>query len=94
MKTDEQKASYLTKLFTETYIKDIIARNKIEKTQELEDLINILASSTGSLTNPTRVLQTFASVLHSKISIKTIINHFDCLKDAFIISEVSRYDGQ
>ena len=92
MKTDEQKSSYLTNLFAETYLKDIISRNKIEKTQELEDLINILASSTGSLTNPTRVLQTFESVLHSKISINTLINYFDYLKDAFIISEVNRYD--
>ena len=92
MKTDEQKSSYLTNLFAETYLKDIIARNKIEKTQELENLIDVLASSTGSLTNPTRVLQTFESVLHSKISINTLINYFDCLKDAFIISEVNRYD--
>ena len=51
MKTDEQKATYLTNLFAETYLKDIIAHNKIEKTQELEDLINILASGIGSLTN-------------------------------------------
>ena len=92
MKTDEQKTAYLTNLFAETYLKDIIVRNKIEKTQELEDLINILASSTGSLTNPTRVLQTFKSVLHSKISINTLINYFDYLKEAFIISEVNRYD--
>ncbi|MBQ7158679.1 MAG: ATP-binding protein [Treponema sp.] len=92
MKTDEQKASYLTHLFSETYLKDIIARNNIEKTQELEDVINILASSTGSLTNPTRVLQTFKSVLHSPISINTLINYFEYLKDAFIISEVNRYD--
>lgn len=92
MKTDEQKSAYLTNLFSETYLKDIIARNKIEKTQELENLIDVLASSTGSLTNPTRILQTFKSVLHSKISINTIINYFDYLKDAFIISEVNRYD--
>lgn len=92
MKTDEQKSSYLTNLFSEVYIKDIIGRNKVEKTQELEDLINILASSAGSLTNPTRVLQTFETVLHSKLSINTLISYFDYLKDAFIISEVNRYD--
>lgn len=92
MRTDEQKSSYLTNLFAETYLKDIIARNKIEKTQELEDLINILASSTGSLTNPTRVLQTFKSVIHSRLSINTLINYFEYLKDSFIISEVNRYD--
>ena len=92
MKTDEQKSSYLTNLFSEVYIKDIIGRNKVEKTQELEDLINILASSAGSLTNPTRGLQTFETVLHSKLSINTLISYFDYLKDAFIISEVNRYD--
>ena len=92
MKTDEQKASYLTNLFTETYLKDIISRNKIEKTQELDDLINILASSTGSLTNPTRILQTFETMLLSKISINTILKYFEILKDAFIINEVNRFD--
>lgn len=92
MKTDEQKASYLINLFAETYLKDIISRNKIEKTQELDNLINILASSTGSLTNPTRILQTFETVLHSKISINTILKYFEYLKDSFIINEVNRFD--
>ena len=55
-------------------------------------MLDVLASSIGSLTNPTRVLQTFESVLHSKISINTLINYFDYLKDAFIISEADRYD--
>ena len=92
MKTDEQKSRYLANLFAETYLKDIIARNKIEKTAELESLIDVLASATGSLTNPTRILQTFGSVLHSKISINTLIKFFDYLKDSFIISEVNRFD--
>jgi len=92
MKTDEQKSSYLINLFTETYIKDIIARNKIEKTQELENLIDILASSTGSYTNPTRILKTFQTVLHSKLSINTLINFFDYLEDSFIINAAKRYD--
>ena len=92
MKTEGQKSKYLSNLFAETYLKDIIARNKIEKNQELEDLINILASSTGSMTNPTRIVQTFNSVLHSKISINTVINYIDFLKDAFLINEVNRFD--
>lgn len=92
MKTDEQKATYLTNLFAETYLKDIIAHNKIEKTQELEDLINILASGTGSLTNSSRIAQTFVSVLHSKISINTVIKFLDYLKDSFLITELKRYD--
>ena len=92
MKTDEQKAAYLTNLFAETYLKDIIAHNKIEKTQELEDLINILASGTGSLTNSSRIAQTFVSVLHSKISINTVIKFLDYLKGSFLITELKRYD--
>ena len=92
MKTEEQKSKYLLNLFAETYLKDIIARNKIEKTQELEDLINILASSTGSMTNPTRIVQIFESVLHSKISTNTVIKFIDYLKDAFLINEVNRFD--
>ena len=92
MKTDEQKANYLINLFTETYIKDIIDKNHIVKTQELNDLINILASSTGSLTNPNKIKQTFESVSHSKLSLNTVLNYFDYLKDSFILSEVNRYD--
>ena len=52
MNSDEQRVEYLTRLFEETYIKDIIERNHIEKKQELNDLINVLASGIGSLTNP------------------------------------------
>lgn len=92
MKTDEQKANYLINLFKETYIKDIIDKNHIVKTQELDDLINILASSTGSLTNPNKIKQTFESVSHSKLSINTVLNYFEYLKDSFILSEVNRYD--
>lgn len=61
MRTDEQKSRYLERLFAETYLKDIVARNKVEKTQELEDLIDILASSIGSLTNPPKIKATLKS---------------------------------
>ncbi|HAW12407.1 MAG TPA: ATPase, partial [Erysipelotrichaceae bacterium] len=56
----------------ETYLKDIVERNQIEKTQELEDLINILASAIGSLTNPPKIEATFRSTIQSKISLNTI----------------------
>ena len=72
MKTEEQKVSYLTSLFEETYLKDIIERHHIEKTQELEDLVNILASVIGSLTNVPKIESTFRSVLQSRISGNTI----------------------
>lgn len=92
MKTEEQKTEYLTRLFEETYIKDIIERNHIEKIQELNDLINILASAIGSLTNPSKVEATFKSVIQSDISLNTIRQYIEYLKDAFIINEVNRYD--
>lgn len=92
MKTEEQKIGYLTKLFEETYIKDIVERNKIEKIQELNDLINVMASSIGSLTNPSKIEATFKSVIQSDISLNTIRQYIEYLKDAFIITEANRYD--
>ncbi|KFI93886.1 ATPase (AAA superfamily)-like protein [Bifidobacterium saguini DSM 23967] len=92
MHTDEQKSRYLENLFTETYLKDIVARNKLRKSQELDDLTNVLASSIGALTNPNRIKATFDSVLHSKISTRTIVQYIDYLEDAFVIEEARRYD--
>ncbi len=92
MKTEEQKIHYLSRLFEETYIKDIIERNRIEKVQELNDLINILASATGSLTNPSKIEATFKSVIQSDISLNTIRQYMEYLKDAFIVNEAYRYD--
>ena len=92
MKTEEQKIQYLTTLFAEVYLKDIIDRNKIEKTQELEDLINVLASSIGSFTNPLKIETTFHSVLKSSLSDSTIKQYIEYLEDAYIISAANRYD--
>ena len=92
MKTEEQKISYLSKLFEETYIKDIVERNRIEKIQEINDLINVLASSVGVLTNPSKIETTFKSVIRSNISLNTIRQYIEYLKDAFIINEANRYD--
>ncbi len=92
MKSEEQKVNYLSRLFEETYIKDIIERNHIEKIQELNDLINILASATGSLTNPSKIEATFKSVIQSDISLNTIRQYLEYLKDAFIVNEANRYD--
>ena len=92
MKTDEQKVSYLTRLFEETYLKDIIERHHIEKTQELEDLVNILASAIGSLTNVPKIEATFKSNIQSKISANTIRQYIEYLEDAFLIHRANRYD--
>jgi hypothetical protein len=92
MTTDEQRMEYLTRLFEETYIKDIIERNHIEKVQEINDLINVLASCIGSLTNASKIEATFKTVYGSEISLNTIRAYIEHLKDAFIISETNRYD--
>lgn len=92
MTTDEQKMKYLTDLFKESYIKDIIEHNKIKNTSELEDLLNMLASSVGSLVNPRKLENTFKSEKGSNITDKTIKNYIDYIKDAFIIDTAIRYD--
>lgn len=92
MKTEEQKVQYLTNLFKETYLKDIIERYHIDKVQEMDDLLNILASSIGSLTNPPRIEATFKSLIHSNISMNTIRQYMEYLEDAFIINKAYRYN--
>lgn len=92
MRSGEQKATYLSNLFEETYVKDIVERNGLRKTQELEELIDVLASSIGSLTNAPKIQATFKSVLHSSISTNTVRSYISCLEDAFMVSEAKRYD--
>ena len=92
MSEQAQKSDYLLRLFEETYIKDIISRYRVDRIQELGDLVNVLASSVGSLTNPTRIEATFKTSLHSDISLNTIRQYIEYLKDAFIVNEAFRYD--
>lgn len=92
MKTEQQKIQYLTTLFEEAYIKDIRERNRIDKLQELNDLINVLASAVGSLTNPSKIQTTFKSQIQSDISVNTVNQYIEYLKDAFLINEANRFD--
>lgn len=92
MRTDEQKVRYLTSLFDEVYLKDVVARNGVEKSQELDDLVDVLASSIGSLTNPFKIGATLKSNLHSSLDDKTIKTFIGYLEDAFIVTEATRYD--
>ncbi len=92
MKTEEQKIHYLTKLFEETYLKDIIERHHIEKSQELEDLVNVLASAIGSFTNVPKIETTFKSVIGSNISANTIRQYMEYLEDAYVINKANRYN--
>lgn len=92
MRTDEQKIHYLTNLFTETYLKDIIEHYHIDKIQEMDDLLNVLASFVGSLTNPPKIEATFKSTIHSNISMNTIRQYLAYLEDAFLIHKAYRYN--
>ena len=92
-KTHEEKSKYLKDLFTKTYITDVIERNGILNDKEaLEDLLNLISSSVGSLTNPTKISNTFASIKQVKISSSTISAYLDYFIDAFIINKAYRYD--
>lgn len=92
-KTHEEKSKYLKDLFTKTYITDVVERHQILNNKEvLEDLLNFISSSVGSLTNPTKLSNAFASVKQLKISSQTISDYLDFLIDAFIINKAFRYD--
>ena len=90
--TEEQKMILLDNLFKETYISDIVKRNKIRNIGEMEALLDVLSSAIGSLTNPNKLQKTFKSVNQSKITATTITKYIEYLEDAFLIEEASRYD--
>lgn len=88
----EQKIEFLKRLFEETYINDIVGRHNIRNKDEFEELINILSSSIGSLTNPKKLADTFQTKKNKKISTNTVKNYLDYLCDAFVVSRATRYD--
>ncbi|MCD7746540.1 MAG: ATP-binding protein [Lachnospiraceae bacterium] len=90
--TDEQKTALLDNLFKETYLRDIVIRNKVRNVGEMEKLLDVLSSAIGSLTNPNKLQKTFKSVNQSKITATTITKYIDYLEDSFLIEEAKRYD--
>ena len=88
----EGKIAFLKSLFEETYISDIVGRHRIRNRAELEELLNILSSAIGSLTNPTKLSATFKSIKQKAISKATITRYIDYLCDAFLIDRAVRYD--
>lgn len=86
------KAIILQNLFNEIYIRDITSRNRIKNVGELEDLLNILSSSIGSLSNPEKLRNTFKSVKKSNITSATIKKYLDYFEDSFLIESSQRYD--
>lgn len=89
---DEQKVRYLKALFDETYITDIKERHNIRKDDDLEELINIIASDIGSLTNHNKLTNTFRSEKKSAISYDTVKDYIEYLCDSFLIEKTTRYD--
>lgn len=92
LNTPEQKTEFLKNLFRETYINDIIGRHSIKNKEEFEELIDILSSGIGSLTNPKKLCDTFKSKKQKSISINTINNYLEYLCDSFIVNKAIRYD--
>ena len=90
--SEEQKVRFLKTLFDETYIKDIKDRHDIRKDDDLEELINIMASGIGALTNPNKLANTFRSEKKSVISYDTVKDYIDYLCDSFLIEKSTRYD--
>lgn len=91
METDEEKAEYLNNLFKNTYIKDIIEKNRLRGDVAIDTLIDILASSIGSLNNPTKIAKTFVSN-GMNVSDKTVSTYIEYLLDSFLIRKTARYD--
>lgn len=90
--TNEQKSKYLKDLFNEIYIKDIKERYGIRNDSQLETLLNVVSSSIGSLTNPSKIEHTFKSVKQETLSRNTIESYLDILEDTFLIKKTNRYD--
>ena len=91
-KTEKEKSNYLKGLFRKTYITDIVDRYGVRNTTELGELLDIVASCIGSLTNPTKIANTFASVKNVRITNETVQKWLEYLCDSFLVSKAVRYD--
>ena len=92
-KTHEEKSKYLKDLFSKTYISDVIERHNIKGNKEiLEELLNVISSSIGSLTNPKKLADTFKSIKNYKVTTSTISNYLDYFIDAFLLNKALRFD--
>lgn len=90
--TEQQKMSYLTHLFREVYLKDLVERNRLQHPAELEELLRFYASSVGSLSSLRKLADTFLSVKGVRLSVTTIGSYSNCLVEAFLLNQAMRYD--
>lgn len=91
-KSDREKMEYLSNLFSETYIKDLKEHGKIRREDILSNILDYLASSISSLTNPTNIANAIGSSAREKIDRNLVSSYIEKLKDAFLVSEAKRYD--
>ena len=91
-KTEKEKSNYMKGLFRKTYITDIVDRYGVRNTTELGELLDIVASCIGSLTNPTKIANTFASVKNVRITNETVQKWLEYLCDSFLVAKAVRYD--
>ena len=91
-RSDAEKSSYLKDLFDQTYISDIVERNHIKRLDIIDTIVNILASSVGSLTNPQKIYETFKSNGEKELSLNTVNSYLSFLEDAFIVKKALRFD--
>ena len=92
MQDEKDKKDYLTSLYTELYVKDIVERNGIEREDVLNDILNFLASQISSLTNPTNIANAIASMKNEKVNPALVSNYVQDIVDSFLISVAKRYD--
>lgn len=91
--THAEKSQYLQGLFANIYLKDIMERHRILNEKSLlDDLLNVIASNIGSLTNPTRIANTFKSEKGEVVAANTLSTYLDFFVDAFLLTKASRYD--
>ena len=90
--TDELKSEYLKHLYTETYLRDIKERYQLRSDEVMDNLLDFVSSAIGSLTNPTKLADTFTSVKKERISRNTICNYLEYMCDSFLIEKAERYD--
>ena len=92
LETEQEKKQYLQSIFETTYLKDVLERNHLRNAEGMKQLIQVMASNIGTITNPTKIANTFLSAEKLTIKDKTISAYLQHLQDAFIISEAQRYD--
>lgn len=90
--TEQEKTAFLKGLFQRTYIRDIVERYNIKDINVLDDLLNILSSAIGGLTNPTKLVRTFESVKHEKVNRMTLTSYLEYLCESFLTEKACQYD--